>query len=142
VNTTMHGGQTGGNRSDCGGDGGHGGFCGGHSNQGGHDGFGHGYGGRGEQRPPSNKQWQLCDKDGHTVHRCWKRFDHNFQGEEKSANAAAATPSYGVDTAWYADSATTNHVTGELDKLTMREQYEGQGQTHTADGTCMCITHR
>jgi hypothetical protein len=68
---------------------------------------------------------QLCDKEGHTVHRCWKLFDPNYRGEEKSANAAGA-PSYGIDTAWYVDSAATDHVTGELDKLNMWKQCHGQ----------------
>ncbi|KAL4384709.1 hypothetical protein GQ457_15G011510 [Hibiscus cannabinus] len=31
---------------------------------------------RGKSRP----QCQLCGKLGHTVDRCWHRFDHNFQG--------------------------------------------------------------
>jgi hypothetical protein len=53
----------------------------------------------------------------------------------------AATPSYEVDTAWYADSAATDHVTRELDQLTMREQYHGQDRIHTTDETGMCITH-
>jgi hypothetical protein len=39
------------------------------------------------------------------------------------------------------DSATTNHVTGELDKLNMREQYHGQEQIHTVDGSGMHIAH-
>jgi hypothetical protein len=87
-----------------------------------------------------NKQCQLCGKEGHIVHRCWKRFDRNFHGEEKSTNIIAA-PSYGVDTLWYADSTATDHVTGELDKLNMREKYHGQDQVHIADGSGMHITH-
>jgi hypothetical protein len=38
--------------------------------------------------------------------------------EDKSANAAQ---SYGVDSNWYADYGATDYVTGELDKLTMRD---------------------
>lgn len=49
--------------------------------------------------------------------------------------------SYGVDTNWYADSAATNHITGELDKLTMREKYNGGDQIRTASGSGMDITH-
>jgi hypothetical protein len=88
----------------------------------------------------NDQQCQLCGKEGHTVHRCWKRFDHNFHGEEKSANTIVA-PSYGADTSWYANSATTDHVTGELDKLHVREKYHGQDQIHTTDGTGMRISH-
>jgi hypothetical protein len=91
VNAATRGGRTGSNRGGHGGDGGnHGGFRGGRSNGEGRGGFGRGYGGRGEQRPPSNKHYQFCDKEGHIMHRCWKRFDRNFHGEEKSVNSAAA----------------------------------------------------
>jgi hypothetical protein len=44
-------------------------------------------------------------------------------GEEKSANAAAN--SYGVDSNWYANSSAIDYVTGELDKLAVKEPYHG-----------------
>ena len=47
------------------------------------------------------------------------------------------TNSHGIDTNWYADSGATEHITGELDKLTMRERYHGGDQVHTASGTGM-----
>jgi hypothetical protein len=34
----------------------------------------------------------------------------------------AATSSCSLHPAWYADSAITNHITGDLDKLTMKER--------------------
>ena len=61
---------------------------------------------------------------------CWWRYEEN-NPEEKEAHAV----SYGVDTNWYADSAATNHITGELDKLTMRENYNGGDQIRTASGS-------
>ena len=67
---------------------------------------------------------------------CWWRYEENDQ-EEKEAHAV----SYGVDTNWYADSAATNHITGELDKLTVREKYNGGDQIRTASGSGMNITH-
>jgi hypothetical protein len=30
-----------------------------------------------------------------------------------------------VDTNWYIDSGATDHITGELEKLTVRDQYMG-----------------
>jgi hypothetical protein len=39
-------------------------------------------------------------------------------GEEKSVNAANF---YSVDSNWYADSGATDHVTGELDRLAIRD---------------------
>jgi hypothetical protein len=70
-----------------------GGRDGGH---GGRGGFGRGYGccrGTGE-RPTC----QICEKIGHSAGRCCKRFDREFELEEKSANNASNTidASYGV----------------------------------------------
>jgi hypothetical protein len=55
---------------------------------GGCGGFGRGFGGHGEIGSSSGTKpvYQLCKKTGHTVLRCWKRFDRNFTGEEKLAN--------------------------------------------------------
>jgi hypothetical protein len=43
--------------------------------------------------------------------------------------------------AWYADSAATDHITGDLDKLSMKEHYGGQNQVHAANGSGMAIKH-
>jgi histone deacetylase 1/2 len=59
-------------------------------------------------------------------------------GDEKTANAAT---SYGVDSNWYADSGATDHVTGELDKLAVRDAYHGTDQIYTASGSGMRIKH-
>uniref|UniRef100_A0A0E0FBI9 Retroviral polymerase SH3-like domain-containing protein n=1 Tax=Oryza meridionalis TaxID=40149 RepID=A0A0E0FBI9_9ORYZ len=45
-----------------------------------------------------------------------------------------AINSYGVDTNWYIDMGATDHITGELDKLTIKEKYNGAEQIHTASG--------
>jgi hypothetical protein len=42
--------------------------------------------------------------------------------------------SYGVDTNWYTDTAATDHLTSQLDKLTTHEKYKGTYQIHTASG--------
>lgn len=46
-----------------------------------------------------------------------------------------------LDTNWYIDTGATDHVTGELDKLTMKEKYNGGEQIHTASGAGMDISH-
>lgn len=51
----------------------------------------------------------LCGKDGHTVLRCYKRFDASFMGPPQKS-ASSATTSYGVDTNWYMDSGATDHI--------------------------------
>ncbi|KAM3333083.1 hypothetical protein ACQJBY_028287 [Aegilops geniculata] len=89
---------------------------------------------------------QICKREGHAAWRCYKRFDKTFNpppkrqgggsgnggGGKKSANAAAA--SYGVDTNWYLNTGATDHVTGELEKLAVRDRYTGPEQIHTASG--------
>jgi hypothetical protein len=57
-------------------------------------------------------------------------------GEEKNANAAT---SYEVDSNWYADSGATDHVTTELDKLTVKDTYTGGDQIYTASESGMHI---
>uniref|UniRef100_A0A8R7Q7D9 Integrase catalytic domain-containing protein n=1 Tax=Triticum urartu TaxID=4572 RepID=A0A8R7Q7D9_TRIUA len=77
---------------------------------------------------------------GHLAWKCWKRYDESYQGmEEKSANLAA--PQYGVDTNWYLDSGATDHITGDLEKLNVRDRYNGNEQIHTASGSGMDIKH-
>uniref|UniRef100_A0A453M2B8 CCHC-type domain-containing protein n=1 Tax=Aegilops tauschii subsp. strangulata TaxID=200361 RepID=A0A453M2B8_AEGTS len=95
---------------------------------------GRGAGGGGRNRPDT--PWcQICGKVGHTAKDCWYRYeedDYDSQDEEKVA--AAADGSYGVDTNWYVDSGATNHITNELEKVTMKEKYRGKDQIHTASG--------
>jgi hypothetical protein len=76
---------------------------------------------------------------GHVIQTCWKRFDHSFTGEEKSANVAAN--SYGIDTNWYSDAGATDYITSNLDKLSMKDKYNGGDQMHIASGAGMDIMH-
>ncbi|XP_071683653.1 uncharacterized protein [Lolium perenne] len=75
-------------------------------------------------------QCQLCDKYGHSALKCWKRFNKDYNGEEKPAGSPAHA--YGIDTNWYLDTGASNHVTGELEKLTIRDRYHAHEQIHTA----------
>jgi hypothetical protein len=43
--------------------------------------------------------------------------------------------------AWYADSAATDHITGDLDKLSMKEHYGSHDQVHATNGLGMTIKH-
>jgi hypothetical protein len=120
--------------------------CGGyHSNRsgGGSSNSNRNNGGGGHPANPNNPykdhQCQIYGKLGHTALRCWKRFDKNYNGPDKVANAAST--SYNLNPAWYTDSAATNHITGDLNKLTMRENYGGNNQVHAANGSGMTIKH-
>lgn len=90
--------------------GGHGGGCGTGRGRGRHTGA-HPQGGG-----SSGVTYQLCDKDRHTIVRCFKRFNTSFT-EPPPKTASLATTSYGEDTNWYMDTGATDHITSELEKL-------------------------
>ena len=52
-----------------------------------------------------------------------------------------STSSYHVDPSWYADTDATDHLTNDVDKLDVKEQYNGKDHVHTANGEGMRITH-
>jgi hypothetical protein len=61
---------------------------------------------------------------------CWYHFDENVTLDDKYAGAA--TTSYRVDSNRYMDTNATDHVIGELEKLTVHDKYKGNNQVHTA----------
>lgn len=56
-------------------------------------------------------------------------------------NASLVTTSYGIDNNLYMDSIVTNHVTVELEKLTVCDKYDGHDLVHSANGVGMEIQH-
>jgi hypothetical protein len=46
-----------------------------------------------------------------------------------------------VDSNWYTDTAATDHITNELDKLVVHDKYNGNDQIRTANGAGMNINH-
>ncbi|XP_072148463.1 uncharacterized protein [Setaria viridis] len=56
--------------------------------------------------------------------------------QRQPVHTAAAIGSYNwyTDTNWYTDSGSTDHITSELEKLSMREKYNGGDQIHIASG--------
>jgi hypothetical protein len=42
---------------------------------------------------------------------------------------------------WYMDTGATDHITGELEKLTVHDKYHGGEQVHAANGTGMEIAN-
>ena len=69
---------------------------------------------------------------------CWHRFE-DYQPYTKTAGAAQVN--YGVDTNWYVDNGATDHITAELEKLSVRDKYKGTDQVHTASGSGMQISN-
>jgi ribosomal protein L15 len=67
--------------------------------RGGRGGNNRGNGGRPQQNSSNadHPTCQLCGKEGHTVLRCYKRFDASFTGRPKQQFVSSAT-TYGIDT--------------------------------------------
>jgi hypothetical protein len=81
---------------------------------------------------------QICHKPGHAAWKCWHRYSEDDEEEEDKEVHGA---SYRVDTNWYSDTGPTDHITSELDKLTMKEKYNGRDKIHAANGTGMNISN-
>jgi hypothetical protein len=82
-------------------------------------------------------QFQVCLKIRHTTNNCWHRIEEDYVLEPRTA---AATSGPGTDDAWYMDSGATDHITGEVDRLTMHEPHTGTDQIHTTNNSGMEIT--
>jgi hypothetical protein len=52
-----------------------------------------------------------------------------------------ACPSTSIDPNWYLDSSATDHITDELEKLTMHERYNGNDKIRAANSAGMDINH-
>jgi histone deacetylase 1/2 len=130
-----------------------GGRGGGGYNTGGRSRHGDERGDRGGRPEDANRPiCQICDKVGHIASRCFKRFKTDYLGvdndgryiDRQVANATTShgqTTAYNVDAGWYMDTGATDHLTNRLDKLTMKEEYNGSDQVHAANGTGMHIYH-
>lgn len=124
-----------------------GGGRGGQQHHGGQGGRSRGRGrGRGTSKSGGPKPTcQVCNKYGHDALRCRNRFNHAFQPEENHEHAAntvnTSSGTYTVDTTWYTDSGATDHLTSDLDRLTLHERYAGKGHVQVANGAGLHITH-
>ncbi|KAK1613964.1 hypothetical protein QYE76_019481 [Lolium multiflorum] len=90
-------------------------------------------GGRRRDRQPTryvDTTCQICDIHGHPAKDCWWRYgdDRRDNGERGNNGATANFAAHGVDTNWYYDTGATDHITGELNKLSTHEAYNGQDQ--------------
>jgi hypothetical protein len=74
------------------------------------------------------------------VLKCYKHFDASFT-DPPQKSASSAMTSYEVDTNWYVDSGTTDHVTSELENITVCDKYGGHDQVHSASSAGMEIDY-
>ncbi|KAK1573578.1 hypothetical protein QYE76_018538 [Lolium multiflorum] len=97
---------------------------------------------------------QICSKEGHVASCCFKRFKKNYLGTGNDGrnmdrqlaalndnspvaafHAGASISSYPVDPYWYVDTAATDHFSNDINKLTIKEKYQGQDTVQAANGT-------
>jgi hypothetical protein len=64
---------------------------------------------------------------------------HGARSVSRSAMLLMSTGT--CDQNWYLDSGVTDHITSELEKLTLHERYNGNNQIRAANGASMDIVH-
>jgi hypothetical protein len=77
-------------------------------------------------------------KVGHTVATFWYCYDEDCVPDNQMAAMASSSH---TDPNWYLDSEETDHITGELEQLTMHEKYNSHKQIRVANDACMDIVH-
>jgi hypothetical protein len=82
---------------------------------------------------------QVCWKIRHTTNVCWYRFNDEFIPDPHFAGGASSSGNANPN--WYLDFDTTDHITGELEKLTMHDRYTGNDQIHAANDAGMEIVY-
>jgi hypothetical protein len=73
----------------------------------------------GRERP----QCQVCGKVGHTAVVYWYRYDEDYA---LGGHMAATTSSSGTDPNWYLNSGAIDHITSELEKMTLHDRLQRQ----------------
>jgi hypothetical protein len=86
-------------------------------------------------------QCHVCSKIGHTAKTCYYCYEDDSNIESCTTGMAASVASSAIDNNWYTNSGGTDHITGDLDKLTMYDTYGGHDQIHAENGSGMNITH-
>lgn len=85
-------------------------------------------------RPPC----QIYGKTSHQALDCYHIMDFAFQGWHPPAQLAAMTAytpnTPEVEQPWYLDSGANNHVTSELEKLSLQQPYQGTDQVTVGNG--------
>ncbi|XP_020251834.1 cold shock domain-containing protein 3-like [Asparagus officinalis] len=90
--------------------------------------------GRGRGRNNGGPRCQVCGIPGHIALNCRNRFNHSYQPDEYRGGNSATTGGYNGDTNWYIDTGATDHLTSDLDRLSIQERYHGKDQVQVANG--------
>jgi hypothetical protein len=92
----------------------------------------------------SRPQCQICGKLGHQALDCYHRMDFAYQGRHPPAKLAAmastSNNSQGGET-WLTDTGATDHLTANLNNLTVQDPYKGSDQVAVGNGQSIPINH-
>ncbi|KAG8497255.1 hypothetical protein CXB51_008492 [Gossypium anomalum] len=116
--------------------------------------------GRGKKFGHSKPQCQLCGRICHTVHKCYYRFDKNFDGVSDQSMQAHCHQFQGSSTltsdgpkpeqhlssslntnTWYPDLGASHHVTNDLDNLKDAAPYTGNHKLYMGNGLPVPVAH-
>ncbi|KAL5781087.1 hypothetical protein ACOSP7_006116 [Xanthoceras sorbifolium] len=124
-----------------------------------HQNYQNSYGNRGRGRGrnnggrwSNNKIWcQLCGKVGHTVQKCFHRFDPSFTGIPNDGSSSSNSGGQGGlggypyanvafqdnlndNNVWFPDSGASSHVTNALSNLNVGAEYHGNSKLQVGNG--------
>jgi hypothetical protein len=91
-------------------------------------------------RPPC----QICGKNNHQALDCFHRMDYAFQGRHPPSELAAMVAHSNVVSEqddWLADSGANNHITTNLENLSINQPYNGIEVVTVGNGSGLSITH-
>jgi histone deacetylase 1/2 len=83
----------------------------------------------------------VCGIFGHGALTCRNRFNHAYQQEDYHGGNSATTGHYDIDPNWYMDTGATDHLTSDLDRLSVPGRYHGKDQVQVANGAGLPISH-
>jgi hypothetical protein len=91
---------------------------------------------------PARPACQICGKLSHEALDCFHRMDHAFQGRHPPAQLSAmvANSNQDVDNGpWYTDSAANQHITANLENLSLQQPYSSSEDVAMGNGTGLHI---
>ena len=89
---------------------------------------------------------QICGKFGHQALDCYHRMNFAYQGKHPPTKLTAMASASNVaitnnQDPWLADSGTSDHLTANLNNLSVQSQYKGPEQVTTGNGQSLPINH-
>jgi hypothetical protein len=92
--------------------------------------------------PAPKSPCQICGKLSHKALDCFHRMDHAFQGRHPPAQLAAmvaqSNPASSTNP-WFVDSAANQHITSNLENLSLQQPYLGSDNVAVGNGTGLQI---